>query len=887
MKQLTYEKQPKSIYRQLLWTGCASAALFLILCAVRGLYPLGDGSVLMIDLHSQYTPLLYRFYDVVCGQKNLFLDFSVSGGANLYADTVNEVINPFNYLLVLFGRERIWQAINVLLGVYVTAAALSVNFLLLQLWPAKRQWNLVFSLAYGFSGFAAYQFQIIKWMIFPVLFPLFVLAFVRLIREKKGGFYALLLAYQLMLNLQLGAMTLLTTLFASGLYFWFCVKKEQRREAMCRLAIWTLLGMALSAVVLWPGIVYLLTSARGSQNASYFAVMKQHGLDDLFERLFISVHPVLLGMFAAYAARGSIDRAAGRKNALNSWKQMPGEGRFLLILNVFLLLTVVAQPSNLLWHLGSYMCFPVRYGYILTLSAICLVKWQRLERDDQRETEEERKSLRAWQLGFELLSVLLCIGALFFTVKYAGQISQAFSTLAISLTCPAQTKTVALIFVVLTAAALLAFLSGKRRQLTMTAVVCISSLCLFLFILLPQDYAVRLMNEDAYREMNQRYQTWENAEGSFVRTADEEDLPLNAALVAGNQTLTGYFPAGSQQVYAQGLEQLGYLTPWVSTRSWGGTMISDGILGVKKEETPLTLGKALAINSSAEELAAKPQEAAAAGTLELQAYLGLAVTGREMLSYVEENEILEDENGGIAICVDGKKALYLDAGTPAANLQVQVNGKEMHIPESSSRESEHRLLYLGTYEDQQILLQVTAQDGSSLLKASDAEQKKEAASCLGLVDVENWKQAAGTIMTADVLTDNRKGSMQIDVSSLDRGQTLFVPVAAIDGWTCRSKNKNVEITPVLGGFMGISIPEDTEILHFTFCPPGLKSGAVISAAAVLLMLLMVWFEEKICEKGSRFFAVSYKAVWIAGIIVVYLIPNIGMVCYMVWKILKG
>ena len=89
MKQLTYEKQPKSIYRQLLWTGCASAALFLILCAVRGLYPLGDGSVLMIDLHSQYTPLLYRFYDVVCGQKNLFLDFSVSGGANLYADTVN------------------------------------------------------------------------------------------------------------------------------------------------------------------------------------------------------------------------------------------------------------------------------------------------------------------------------------------------------------------------------------------------------------------------------------------------------------------------------------------------------------------------------------------------------------------------------------------------------------------------------------------------------------------------------------------------------------------------------------------------------------------------------------------------------------------------------
>lgn len=67
-----------------------------------------------MDLYSQYLPLLYHFYDVVTGQKNLFLDFSVSGGANLYADTINEVLNPFNYVLLLFGRDRIYQAVNVL-----------------------------------------------------------------------------------------------------------------------------------------------------------------------------------------------------------------------------------------------------------------------------------------------------------------------------------------------------------------------------------------------------------------------------------------------------------------------------------------------------------------------------------------------------------------------------------------------------------------------------------------------------------------------------------------------------------------------------------------------------------------------------------------------------
>mgnify|MGYP000376372165 FL=1 len=82
------------------------------------------------DLYSQYLPLLYHFYDVVTGQKNLFLDFSVSGGANLYADTINEVLNPFNYVLLLFGRDRIYQAVNVLVLLYSTASAVTAHIFL-------------------------------------------------------------------------------------------------------------------------------------------------------------------------------------------------------------------------------------------------------------------------------------------------------------------------------------------------------------------------------------------------------------------------------------------------------------------------------------------------------------------------------------------------------------------------------------------------------------------------------------------------------------------------------------------------------------------------------------------------------------------------------------
>ena len=87
------KKESRKTWQATALTALCSVALFCLLFSYKKMYPFGDGSVAITDLYSQYLPLLYHFYDVVTGQKNLFLDFSVSGGANLYADTINEVLN--------------------------------------------------------------------------------------------------------------------------------------------------------------------------------------------------------------------------------------------------------------------------------------------------------------------------------------------------------------------------------------------------------------------------------------------------------------------------------------------------------------------------------------------------------------------------------------------------------------------------------------------------------------------------------------------------------------------------------------------------------------------------------------------------------------------------
>ncbi|MDY6342128.1 MAG: YfhO family protein [Lachnospiraceae bacterium] len=157
-----------------------TAALSCLLFGLFGFWPFGKGSVIVEDLFSQYTPLLYHFFDCVTGKENLFGDIRIAGGLNLYADTINEILNPFNYVLLLFGRENIYLSVNLLLLLYMTAASASAALFLKETFPDSDPVILSLSCAYGLSGYVFYNYQIIKWEYLVVLFPLFLIALRRL-----------------------------------------------------------------------------------------------------------------------------------------------------------------------------------------------------------------------------------------------------------------------------------------------------------------------------------------------------------------------------------------------------------------------------------------------------------------------------------------------------------------------------------------------------------------------------------------------------------------------------------------------------------------------------------------------------------------------------------
>ena len=897
------KKESRETWQATALTALCSVALFCLLFSYKKMYPFGDGSVAITDLYSQYLPLLYHFYDVVTGQKNLFLDFSVSGGANLYADTINEVLNPFNYVLLLFGRDRIYQAVNLLVLLYSTASAVTAHIFLEKTASGRRFQNVPLALCYGCCGYMAYNYQIIKWMIFPVIFPLFCLALLRLLREKKGAWYAVLLAWQLMLSIQLGFMTLLFSLFAGAIWLYTCERKENRTKKMGCMGIYTLIGICISAAVLLPSAILLLQSARSGENLSYFGVMKRHGLDDLFERLFQIANPVLMGLLFA---SGRFWKCKRRSAAERFWRYLTG----------FLWMTVLLEPANLLWHMGSYVCFPVRYGYMAVLSMAALAAVRKARDADDFRTENICKHparLRLRCVFLLVASAVSALGAVCLTLVWEDRLVQAFSSLAISKVCPKETAVTAVVLLLVGVSAwcgqkaLQAKTSGEKPKGTGLAGMAVlgtlvGGFCVYTMILLPPDYAVRQENEAAYRQMTEIAKQAEkknaaSAELSWLlaREADRDDLPINAALVDRKGSISGYFPTESKQTKAV-LESLGYLAPWVSVRAVGGTEISDTMLRngfVFSKEVLGQSGSGVLSNQRAwsELLSAEDVETKHRQASEEEQGVDVTTDSKEYTNIMEvfpaQELVLED--GTLYISVTDKQLLYLDAGRSADEIFVSVNGEPVEIPEKNQMASAHRLIWLGTFEAQEVMIFVTDGMGTPV-----AAQEME----LGVLHENAWQAAlqsetARILQSSELSISERNAEIHVSVSAAE-GETLFVPFVAIDGWKCIQNGNTVDIEPILGGFLGITLAEGENEVVFSFEEPGLKAGAGISALGVAFLLIL-FFAGRKAETGwkiaaeqkvkvEKSFGMLYRlllGVFFAGI---YAVPTIGMVVSLAGKI---
>ena len=275
-----------------LLAGGLGLALIILGYAFLGVWPLGEKTIMMVDMHHQYAPLLSELRDMLLHGGDFTYNFNVGLGAAFIPTFAYYLASPLNLLLLFFSEKYLAQGILVITLLKFGIAAASFTTMAQYLYRKRSTGMVAVGIMYALSGYMlAYSWNIM-WLDVIALMPLVVLAMEHMLRTGKIVPYAVLLALSLFCNYYIGFMLCVFLV----LYMLVWIAREQRTGmdllyGGVRFAAGSLWGAGMAAALLIPTALALgRTSAAGGEMGDFAT---NFPLFDLLGRLFYGATPTI------------------------------------------------------------------------------------------------------------------------------------------------------------------------------------------------------------------------------------------------------------------------------------------------------------------------------------------------------------------------------------------------------------------------------------------------------------------------------------------------------------------------------------------------------------------------------------------------------------------
>ena len=314
----------------------------------HGLYPFGNGTIAWCDMTQQVIPLTADLRDILTGKAGLFLNLQNAGGMNMIGVLFFFVASPFNLLALLVPKQDLVVFVNILTMFKLMAAGMTAMLFFRRCMKnVSAPLAAIFSVSYAFCGYPMMYFQNSIWLDVMYLFPLLMMGIHSLVTRKKLAPYIITLSLMAIVNYYICYMV---ALFCILFFALLCVrdrKKENMQTGFLFLS-GSLCSALITAVVWLPSLLQYFVSGRTTS-------LNDNLLNASFLTEYQTTLPLL--MYSACALVMIVMSLSGKKLAQRTDKV------FYIIL-ALLLIPVLVEPINLMWHTGSYMSFPSRYGFI-------------------------------------------------------------------------------------------------------------------------------------------------------------------------------------------------------------------------------------------------------------------------------------------------------------------------------------------------------------------------------------------------------------------------------------------------------------------------------------------------------------------------------------------
>lgn len=366
---------------RLFWLSFLLPAVFMTLYfAYRHMAPFGDNTILTVDLGQQYIDFFEAFRTaVIHDPSQVFFNFSKGLGGEMYGDWAYYLLSPTNLILLLFPNTYLPTGILWLTVIKYGLASLSFGYAIYKLNWQRSYTVPVFGFAYSQSGwFVANQLNVI-WLDAAILLPLIILGIEYLFDRRPAWLYVGTLTLCIICNYYMAYMV---GLFVVCYVFWrlFTRRLSWRHRFKLGLSFtgYTLLAIGLSAII-WLPTAYTLLGSKGQYMLQNLTWTFQYSPPDILAKLFggtfnfdqmpsglpnIFVGSIPLIMFWACLTSRQI-----------RWQTKLAT----LLVTGFLIISMMFAPLDLMWHGFQYpVWYPYRFSFVFCfwLLWLCAATWR-------------------------------------------------------------------------------------------------------------------------------------------------------------------------------------------------------------------------------------------------------------------------------------------------------------------------------------------------------------------------------------------------------------------------------------------------------------------------------------------------------------------------------
>ena len=291
------KKKPGFFGRNWSWlSAMAITAVFMVAIMIKmDVAPFGTGSFTLVDSIHQYIPFFSEYQNKLLNGESLAYTWDIGLGQNFQSLVLYYMASPLNLIMVFFARENLIAMFSSLVALKIVISSGCFGYFLSRR-DEKIQNNvliLAFSVGYSINNYMCGYYWNIMWLDCIMVFPLIILGYERLMKNRDPRLYTLALFYSMYCNYYISfiiCIFLVLWFFATG-------HKNPKKFIIDGLSFGgcSLLSAGMAAVSLL--MAYLAIMKTASAGSSFPEWSRYQNYFELLKKQFFLTKPIAMDSF--------------------------------------------------------------------------------------------------------------------------------------------------------------------------------------------------------------------------------------------------------------------------------------------------------------------------------------------------------------------------------------------------------------------------------------------------------------------------------------------------------------------------------------------------------------------------------------------------------------